>query len=374
MKHEHKMTWERTFDAIKDVVTIQDCQMRIICMNRAAARLFNGSAQEFIGKHCYEVFQGKAEPCADCPQWESFDRSRSHTMEIEHARLKKTFRVTALPIFNDVDEFTGVVHLGRDITMKKWSDRQLRQSQKMESIGLLAGGIVHDLNNLLFPIIGYTEMALASLSEDSRIRNNLEKIMESADRTIQLIRQIRTFSHQNEQTPVTVKMQPLIKKALTQFQESLPSTIQINMHLDDSSDAVRVDPLQLRQALMHLFSNAKHAMRDQGGKLKIVLKNVRVDAGAEVFAKLKIAPGKYVRLSISDTGEGMDQEVIERIFDPYFTTKGKGKGVGLGLTMVHGSLRKNGGHITVHSIKGEGTTFHIYLPAVEHPPESASIH
>ena len=366
MKHEHKMTWERTFDAIEDVVTIQDSQMRIICMNRAAARLFNGSAQEFIGKHCYELFQGRAEPCADCPQWESFDRSRSHTMEIEHARLKKIFQVTALPIFNDGNEFTGVVHLGRDITMKKWSDRQLRQSQKMESIGLLAGGIVHDLNNLLFPIIGYTEMALASLSEDSRIRNNLEKIMQSTDRTIQLIRKIRTFSHQNEQTSVTVKLQPLIKKALTEFKESLPRKIQVNMHLDDSCDAVLADPLQLQQALMHLFNNAQHAMGEQGGELKIILANLRVDAGAEHLAKLKIAPGNYVGLSISDTGEGMDQDVVERIFDPYFTTKGKGRGMGLGLTMVHGILRKNGGHIRVHSIKGEGTTFHVYLPAVEH--------
>jgi len=303
---------------------------------------------------------------------------------------------------------------------KKELEGQLRQAQKMQAIGTLAGGIAHDFNNILFPIVGYTEMAMGDLPEESVTRSNLEEVLKAANRATGLVRQILTFSRQSEQERKPLKIQPIIKEALKLLRASIPSTIEISQNIDKGCGAILADPIQIHQVMMNLCTNAYHAMREKGGVLAVSLSNVDfgppcpswcdseskmlmqskpgLGQGRDVVgtgccacksglgqglrsadlekhhkhsafriphSEIELVPGSYLRLTVSDTGHGIEHADMERIFEPYFTTKGPGKGAGMGLAVVHGIARSHGGYITVYSEPGEGATFHVYLPRID---------
>ncbi len=243
-------------------------------------------------------------------------------------------------------------------------EAQLRQSQKLEAIGTLAGGIAHDFNNILFPIIGYAEMTIDELTESSPVSKNLKGILKAADRARNLVGQILTFSRESDGERNALKIQPIIKEALKLIRATLPATIDIKEDIDDECGPVIIDPTQIHQVIMNLCTNAYHAMFERG-VLEVVLKKIQMDDDDMRTYPDLIIPGVYLRLSISDTGHGMNKNVIERIFDPYFTTKEPGKGTGLGLSVVHGIIKHHSGHIAVYSEPGKGTVFHIYLPLIE---------
>ena len=247
---------------------------------------------------------------------------------------------------------------------KKRLQAQLQQAQKMQAIGTLAGGIAHDFNNILFPIIGYTEMTLADLPENSLTRSNLEEVLKAAERAKGLVRQILTFSRQSEQERKPLKIQPIIKEALTLLRASLPTTIEISQNIDKKCGAILADPIQIHQVMMNLCTNAYHAMREKGGVLGMTLTEVDIDS-CDLGSNVDLKPGRYLRLTVSDTGHGMEPAEMERIFEPYFTTKGPGEGSGMGLAVVHGVVRSHGGHITVYSEPGKGAAFHVYLPRID---------
>ncbi len=251
----------------------------------------------------------------------------------------------------------------QDITDSKILEAQLNQAQKLEAIGTLAGGIAHDFNNILSPIIGYSELSLNSVPENSRLHHNLEQILLSGKRAKDLVKQILTFSRKTEQEQKPVQVALLVKETLKLLRSSLPSTIEIRQALDEDAlqSTVMADPTQIHRVLMNLITNAAHAMREKGGVLSIALRNENIDSSARTeIADLE--PGAYLRLSISDTGHGMDETVRRRIFDPYFTTKGPSEGTGLGLAVVYGIVKKLSGGITLSSKTAEGTTFNVYLP------------
>jgi len=247
---------------------------------------------------------------------------------------------------------------------KKELQTQLQHAQKMEAIGSLAGGIAHDFNNILLPIIGYTEMAMTDVPQNSLIGKNLAEVLKAADLAKSLVQQILTFSRRSEKERKPLKIQPIIKESLKLLRASLPSTIEIRKNIDNECGAILADPTQIYQVMMNLCTNAYHAMREKGGILEVTLTEVNIDS-PDLPPNLDLNPGPYLRLVISDTGHGMDRTVVERIFDPYFTTKGPGEGTGLGLSVVHGIVRSHDGYITVYSELSEGTTFYIYLPLID---------
>ena len=238
---------------------------------------------------------------------------------------------------------------------------QLVQLQKMETIGTLAGGIAHDFNNILTPILGYTEMALEELSEESVLRYDIEQINSAAVRGKDLVQQILTFSRQVDFDKKPLKLDEVITEVLKLIRASFPSNIEIRQDLDKESGTVLADSTQMHQIIMNLCTNAYHAMMGKGGVLTIKLDKRKVGARS-INGSLKIQKGTYVRLSISDTGHGMDKRTVERIFEPFFTMKEVGSGSGLGLSVVHGIVSNYHGTIVVDSVPGEGSRFTIYLP------------
>ncbi|MEZ4526221.1 MAG: response regulator [Desulfobacterales bacterium] len=249
------------------------------------------------------------------------------------------------------------------------SEALLRHAQKMEALGTLAGGIAHDFNNILFPIIGYTELVMDDISENSPMYRNLEQILKAAFRAKDLVSQILAFSRRSdtERSPVNIRM--IVKEVLKLLRATLPSTIEIQQNAAPGCRDVLGDPTQIHQVMMNLCTNAYHAMREKGGILSIQVRETEIPDEDSGFLP-SVPPGNYVRISVSDTGYGMTEEIREHIFDPYFTTKDPGEGTGLGLSVVHGIVRNHKGHITVHSQPGKGSTFDIWLPVVEKLPET----
>ncbi|MCP4551812.1 MAG: response regulator, partial [Bacteroidetes bacterium] len=242
-------------------------------------------------------------------------------------------------------------------------NESLKQSQKMESIGTLAGGIAHDFNNILFPIIGYTEMLLEDIPNDSPFQESLNAIYTGALRAKDLVTQILTFSRQENREMKLLKISPIVEEALKLVRSTIPTTIKIIQDIRSDYSVIKADPTQIHQIVMNLTTNASHAMADSGGELRIGIKEVIIDRGKISTSAMK--PGSYVCLFVGDTGLGMPQNVKDKIFDPFYTTKENGKGTGMGLSVVHGIVASLGGVIEVDSEYGVGTEFRVYLPIVE---------
>jgi len=266
-------------------------------------------------------------------------------------------------IFNIINKVEKVIERIETKEEKKKLEAQLFQSQKMESLGLLAGGIAHDFNNILFAIQGNIQITLYSLSEDSPLRSHLDEAMKALNRASEMVKQILAFSRQSEAVKKPVRVQFIIKEVVRLLNSSIPSTITIHQNIDSDAGPVNADPSQIHQILMNLATNAFHAMENDGGHFELNLDQVEISSD-ELTIHPDIQPGKYIKLTISDTGQGINPEIVGKIFDPYFTTKAIGKGSGLGLSLVHGIVKNHRGAITVDSQPGKGTVFTILLPVI----------
>ena len=274
------------------------------------------------------------------------------------------FDLSGGPDHTPAGEVTGMVGLLKDITEQRKIEAQLRQAQKMEAIGTLTGGIAHDFNNILGAIIGHAEIGKMKLPEESEAIVNIDQVLKAGNRAAKLVKQIVTISRQHHQEQRPVQIRYVVREALKLLKATLPTTIEIKENLFKDTGIVHADPTQMHQVIMNLGTNAGHAMQEDGGVLEVSLANVEFD-DIEASKYLDIhAAGSYLRLTVSDTGQGMSPEIMEQIFDPYFTTKGVGEGTGLGLSVAHGIVSAHGGTITVYSEPGKGTTFHVYLPVI----------
>jgi signal transduction histidine kinase/ActR/RegA family two-component response regulator len=244
------------------------------------------------------------------------------------------------------------------------SERQLQQVMKLQAIGTLAGGIAHDFNNILFPIVGYTELTMDDVPKDSQARQNLKEILKATNRAKELVQQILTFSRQSSQERKPLKVQYLIKEVFKLLRATIPSSIQIECDIDDTCGSIKGDPTQIHQVIMNLCTNAYHAMQETGGKLEVSLKEIHISYEQSI-ERVGMKVGKHIELQVKDSGHGMEPQVMERIFEPYYTTKAQGKGTGLGLSVIHGIVKSHVGDITVSSLPGQGATFKVYLPIID---------
>jgi PAS domain S-box-containing protein len=242
-------------------------------------------------------------------------------------------------------------------------ETQLRQAQKLEALGTLAGGVAHDFNNILSIIIGYAELAKMDTQPDSRLWKKLQQILDAGGRAKELVTQILAFSRRSEYQKLPIQLPIIIKESMKMLRPSLPSTIEIKTELESKS-AVLADPTQMHQVLMNLCTNAAHAMRDKGGMLEVALSDTTLTR-ENIQPPDSLKPGVYVQLKVKDSGHGIDPKIIDLIFDPFFTTKGLGEGTGLGLSVVHGIVKSHGGTIKVESTVGEGTVFTVLIPAMQ---------
>ena len=227
----------------------------------------------------------------------------------------------------------------------------------------MAGGIAHDFNNILSPIVMYTEIAMRALPGDSPTRSYLDLVLKSSKRASDLVDQILSFSRQTERQRILMQLGPIVKESLKLLRASFPATIDLRQNIGADPDWVLADPTEVYQVVMNLCNNAAQALGNKGGLLEVVLDNVELTERLSAFG-IEIKPGPYVRLVVHDTGPGIPPAIIERIFEPYFTTKEKGQGTGLGLAVVHGIVKLCAGGITVVSEPGRGTTFEVFFPVM----------
>ncbi|HQH51025.1 MAG TPA: PAS domain S-box protein [Candidatus Hydrogenedentes bacterium] len=271
---------------------------------------------------------------------------------------------TISPVHNDAGVIINHVWLIHDVSTEVSLERQLLQAQKMEAVGTLAGGIAHDFNNILSLILGHSELLLEAIPDNEIARFNVRQITRAGNRGAELVKQILTFSRQVERRCELCNVGTILKEALRFLAASLPATVEIQQHIEDETGAVMADPIQIYQVVMNLCTNAYQAMGTEGGILELGVDEVEIgrDFQADVGSP---GPGKYVRLTVSDTGTGIDPAVIGRMFEPFYSTKKPSQGTGLGLSTVHGIVTGYGGAVRVHSAVGEGSVFEVFLPQVE---------
>jgi signal transduction histidine kinase/CheY-like chemotaxis protein len=381
IKHSHEIL-VTVLDSIDADVFVADIESHeILLMNRHMRENFGG---DMTGAKCWEVFQNKKTPCHPCASagivdaegqatglyiWEGSNPITGRRyLNFDRAIHWIDGRLVRLQIAMDITELTRIQE------EKLQLETQLRQAQKMEAIGTLAGGIAHDFNNILAAILGYSEIALEDSRGQPPVEGYLSEILKAAHRARDLTQQILTFSRQAEIAPKPVRFSSVVREAVKLLRASIPATIAIREAL--YSDAtVMADPTQLHQVVMNLATNAAHAMEDSGGSLTITLED-RQGYGDTGAAGGTDNNRQYVQLTVADTGQGIERALIERIFDPYFTTKSKGKGTGMGLSVVHGIVKNCGGDIQVESEPGGGAVFRVFLPAhhvASQTPETSEI-
>ncbi len=336
--------------------------------NRTAEKIEGRKKEELIGKSVLKVFPGVREfGLFDVFQrvWKSGQPEHYPVKLYQDARIvgwRENF-VYKLPSGEIVAVYTDETEHKQAEEERKNLEVQLHQSQKMESIGTLAGGIAHDFNNILSSVIGYTELALDDAKRETLQHENLREVLIAGSRAKDLVKQILTFSRQVDQEKKPIQVKPIVKEALKLLRASMPTSIDIKENVQSNSLVIG-DSTQIHQVLMNLCTNAAHAMEDNGELLTVSLSDVELDSEF-VSNHPNLKPGPYINLTVTDTGHGISHDVMEKMFDPFFTTKEKGEGTGMGLSVVHGIVRSHGGDIYVYSDPGKGSTFRVYLPAIE---------
>ncbi len=351
-----------------DGIVVTDENAKILYVNPAYEKITGYSAEELIGKNPKILKSGRHNKAFYQNLWNTLiageiwkgmftNRKKSGAEYQEEATIS--------PIFDENGKIINFVAVKRDVTEQLNMQTRLRQAEKMEAIGTLAGGIAHDFNNIIAAIIGYAELSIDD-AESDRLKRNLEQILKASRRAKDLVQQILAFSRRSDEKRRPLQINPIIKEAMKLMRATIPATIEIRTNISSKDSYILGDPTQIHQLMMNLCTNAAHAMREKGGLLEVNVRDVEMDKDSvQQYQELK--PGPYVKIMVRDTGTGIDPQIIDRIFEPYFTTKGVGDGAGMGLALVHSIVKSYRGEIVVYSEKGKGTTFNIFLPRIQAP-------
>ncbi|HEY5074027.1 MAG TPA: PAS domain S-box protein, partial [Pyrinomonadaceae bacterium] len=353
-----------------DSVVITDPKGNILYVNPAFERITGYAKEEVLDQSSRILKSGKTDPAIYKELWEAITRGEVWVGQLTNRKKDGTLfeeRVTISPVHDKNDRIVNYIAVKQDISDFIKLEDQLRQSQKMEAIGQLAGGVAHDFNNLLTAINGYSGLALQKMDDNHPLRGYLEEIKKAGDRAASLTRQLLAFGRKQILQPLPISLNDVVTDMNKMLRRLIGEDIVLIAKLDPGLKKIKADPGQIEQVLVNLIVNARDAM-PQGGKLTIETLGVDLDqeyAGRHVG----VVPGRYVMLAVSDTGTGMSEDTRARIFDPFFTTKEKGKGTGLGLSTVYGIVKQSGGNIWVYSELGHGTTFKVYLPELAAAPQ-----
>jgi PAS domain S-box-containing protein len=346
-----------------DSVVITDKEGNIQYVNPAFERVTGYAREEVLNQNPRILKSGKTPAAIFKAMWETIARGEVWTGQLINRKKDGTLfdeRVTISAINDESGRIVNYVAVKQDISSLIQLEEQLRQSQKMEAIGQLAGGVAHDFNNLLTAINGYSSLALQRVEANHPLRSYLEEIKKAGDRAANLTRQLLAFGRKQILQPLPIDLNDVVMDMNKMLRRLIGEDIQLTAKLHPQLKKIKADPGQIEQVLVNLVVNARDAM-PQGGTLTIETTMVELDqeyGGRHLGA----SPGHYTMLAVSDTGTGMDEQTQARIFDPFFTTKEKGKGTGLGLSTVYGIVKQSGGNILVYSEPGHGTTFKVYLP------------
>jgi PAS domain S-box-containing protein len=376
---ESERKYREIFESIIDVFYRTDNEGVLRIVSPSVEQILGYPPDQVIGKKLYEFYVNPEERDQFLAALRQKGEIKGYEVPLRAKDGSVVWVSTNAQFYRDQQgEILGVQGISRDITEQKLAEEEniklearLQQAQKMESIGSLAGGIAHDLNNILFPISGLSEMLLDDMPPGSRERESIEQIHKSAQRGSDLVQQILAFSRQSKPRKLPIRIQPILNEVLKLARAAIPMNIEISSHIDTDCGLVSADPTQVHQIAMNLVTNAFHAVEKNSGTIKIELKETHITSlgGPEELPSRvmtgDILVGRYACITVSDTGTGMSQTLIAKIFEPYFTTKKLGKGTGLGLSVVHGIVKEHGGNIRVNSEVGKGTAFQVYLPLLE---------
>jgi len=356
---------QTAIDQASETIVITDHEATIIYANPAFTQITGYTQAEAIGQNPRILQSGKTEPEVFKKMWQTLVNRKNWRGFFYNKRKDGTFyeeEVSISPLVNQEGKITHYIAVKRDVSSENQLRRQLQQAQKMEAIGTLAGGIAHDFNNILTVLVGNLELAIMfELEENHPALKGLGKALDAGQRAKELVNQILTFSRRQTDELQPLKSTPIIKEAIKLIQATLPATITLTSDINAKQDMILAAPGPIHQILINLCSNAAYEMRNHGGKLNVQLTNININ---ESSANLKT--GDYLALKISDTGPGITPKIIDKIFEPYFTTKPVGQGSGLGLATVHGIVKKLGGEILVESKIGNGSSFTVLLPALDY--------
>jgi len=366
-EHPEKMTTECNFSAGDHMGEVMDrfsegvievACWKIVYANPVSVSLFGLPEEELFTTYVPDLFDSYSRDMVES----YLNTGKEYEGEISRNHLgSRQLAIHIIPI-KDKDSASAIIFI-KDITEQKRLEHQLRQSQKMEAIGTMAGGIAHDFNNILSAIMGYSEMSLYDISEKSPAREKITQVLKAGERAKNLVMQILAFSRQTEMEQKPVQIHLVVKEAMKLIRASIPTSITIRADIKTESDHVKADPTQIHQVIMNFCTNAHHAMMEHGGTMTICLEHFKWNGSEGDLISPELKTDEYMKLSVSDTGQGMDETVRERIFDPYFTTKKQGQGTGMGLAVVHGIVKSHGGIVTVESELGKGSTFSAFFPA-----------
>ncbi len=352
-------------ESIDEGIVITDTKGKIFYANPSIERVTGYKPEDVAGKNMSIFNSDNQKQTAYYDMWNRVALGEVWSGQIVSRKKDGTLfteRITVSPVYDAVGRIVNFVAVKNDITGEIKLESRLRNKQKLESIGTLAGGIAHDFNNLLMAIIGYTELTRDELPEESDNRDNLDQALKASYNATNMIQRILTFSRQGEQGQMQLNITSIVKDTLRLISMSMPTTIEMEQNLDLEIGEILADPTQIQQVLINLCTNAKYAMQENGGKLRVELGMEYVDLDFADSEGLQMQ--NCVRLKVVDNGIGMPAEIVERIFDPFFTTKKIGDGTGMGLAIVHGIIKNHGGAITVSSRQGKGSEFSIFFPIV----------
>ena len=361
---ESKEHYRTLFEGSRDAIFLHNLEGKFIDANQAMLDLFGYTREEMIGMNSIDIHAHPEDRSKFLNELVQKGFHRDYEIKLKKKDGTEIDCLLTASI-RRADDGTIIGYQGiiRDISDKKLLESQLLQAQKMEAVGRLAGGIAHDFNNLLTTIIGNTELSLLRTGKDNPLCENIAEIKKAANRAASLTRQLLAFSRKQVLQPVVLNLNTVICSLEKMIGRLIGEDVELETLLSPDLGEVRADAGQMEQVIMNLVINARDAM-PRGGKLIIETANVDLDENYASEHGVKLNPGPYVMLAVSDTGKGIDKETQSRIFEPFFTTKEKGKGTGLGLSTVYGIVKQSGGLIWVYSELGEGTTFKIYLPRI----------